>query len=186
MHNLPYSAQGGGIWSSELHAGLAMRMLCCRDDVVEAARILNGTDMDGDGEGDFSMCWQLTDSDICQEQVFAAGQVCGRFCVDCMAAAMLLSPDVCGLVQMLLYLLHCPCVPTCAQVLASMTQSNGTMTHWLFNPDTLDAFVGSPAMAHALKIFANMAKYTPRDISCEVLAPANLAVRADGDTHCCY
>eukprot|EP00955_Chlamydomonas_euryale_P101894 365379-Chlamydomonas_euryale.AAC.2 len=83
---------------------VATRALRRRDDVVEAARILNGTDMDGDGEGDFSMCLQLTDSNSCPVQVHTAGQVCGRFCVklhgccqvrwrfcvDCMATAVLL------------------------------------------------------------------------------------------------
>eukprot|EP00955_Chlamydomonas_euryale_P078038 363073-Chlamydomonas_euryale.AAC.11 len=40
--------------------------------------------MDGDGEGDFSMCWQLTASNRCPVQVHMAGQ--RRFFVGCMAA----------------------------------------------------------------------------------------------------
>eukprot|EP00955_Chlamydomonas_euryale_P078039 363073-Chlamydomonas_euryale.AAC.12 len=57
-----------------------------------------------------------------------------------------------------------------------MTQSNGTMTHWLFDPDTLDAFVDSPAMLHALEIFADIAPYTEPNPACGVIIPENLAV----------
>eukprot|EP00955_Chlamydomonas_euryale_P101893 365379-Chlamydomonas_euryale.AAC.1 len=64
-----------------------------------------------------------------------------------------------------------------------MTQSNGTMTHWLFDPDTLDAFVDSPAMLHALEIYAQLAPYTPAGVGCNVLAPKNLAVGGGGAWH---
>eukprot|EP00955_Chlamydomonas_euryale_P066986 359707-Chlamydomonas_euryale.AAC.5 len=97
-----------------------------REDFLIAARQLNGTDFNGDGVGDYAVCWQLLD---CLDGYHATGQV-----------------------------------------MASMTQSQGLETGWLFDPSNLKNFVGSPAMAKTLEILREVEQHAWKG-SCEVLNP---------------
>mmetsp|Transcript_28764 Transcript_28764/g.85064 ORF Transcript_28764/g.85064 Transcript_28764/m.85064 type:complete len:1264 (-) Transcript_28764:2219-6010(-) len=96
------------------------------EDFLIAARQLNGTDFNGDGVGDYAVCWQLLD---CLDGYHATGQV-----------------------------------------MASMTQSQGLETGWLFDPSNLKNFVGSPAMAKTLEILREVEQHAWKG-SCEVLNP---------------
>lgn len=95
--------------------------------MVTAAQRLNGSDFNGDGVGDFAVCWQLAP------------------CIDGQTAI--------------------------GQILASMTQTHGHNTGWLFHPDTLEPFVGTPAMVRTLELVQHLLSFSWTAKTCEVFEP---------------
>ncbi|KAG1676528.1 hypothetical protein FOA52_000071 [Chlamydomonas sp. UWO 241] len=98
------------------------------DDLLVAAERLNGTDFNGDGEGDYALCFQLN--------------------VECSSAQFM---------------------P--AAVLATMTQTAGPRTGFLFDPQTMQSFVGSAAMEATLEVIQGLVRYSAVGSTCDQLEP---------------
>eukprot|EP00955_Chlamydomonas_euryale_P110520 366002-Chlamydomonas_euryale.AAC.9 len=94
---------------------------CCmaahRDDLLEVASILNGTDFDGDGDGDYSVCWGIR-GNICSDAGVALAQGVRRRVEDGVGGVA----RKCGhrvpkglalVIQLRVYAASCPLVMAC-------------------------------------------------------------------------
>ncbi|KAG1660556.1 hypothetical protein FOA52_002000 [Chlamydomonas sp. UWO 241] len=103
-------------YRKDVFAGAGLAPPAHWDDVLAAARVLNGSDFNGDGVGDHALCIQSAD------------------CVGGQTAAII--------------------------ILASMTQAAGSKTGFLFDPQTMDSFVGSASMEAAMQLLQEMMSYS--------------------------
>ncbi|KAG1677569.1 hypothetical protein FOA52_014467 [Chlamydomonas sp. UWO 241] len=99
------------------------------EDVMLAAKMLNGSDFNLDGTPDHALCIQFEE------------------CIDGPLMASL--------------------------ILASMTQAAGTKTGYLFDPQTMQTFVGSAAMVETMDLMAEMTKYSAK--GCQPVSPDFMA-----------
>eukprot|EP00955_Chlamydomonas_euryale_P109160 365910-Chlamydomonas_euryale.AAC.15 len=105
-----------------------------REDLLEAARILNGSDFDGDGEGDYTL---HVETGLENHQYDGI--------------AWSLSFD--GSHWSVPFLSGPADVPTCAmQVLATLTQVGGGKTGWLFDPDNMQLLGSRDVVEHTLSL----------------------------------
>ncbi|KAG1669680.1 hypothetical protein FOA52_002064 [Chlamydomonas sp. UWO 241] len=97
------------------------------DDVVLAAKLLNGSDFNRDGTTDHALCFQFDG------------------CVDATVLTSL--------------------------VLASMTQSKGAKTGYLFDPQTMQSFVGSAAMEATMGLLQEIMRFSAPGCTPGLISP---------------
>ena len=135
------------------------------DEYLEVAQLLNGTDFDGDGVGDYSLCHMILSE--CLEAGVLLGQI----------LAPLTQYQVGGILVVgqtdtisCLFILSAFCYVLISWKISKTCRyfrnMQGLQSGWLFDPNDLSNFVSSPAMARALDMYQRLLPFLWPDGFC--------------------